>query len=209
MQGILALIGLVFCNALFGQHYYIALNGDTVNCEILREGPDFIRIKGTDSKKDKITAKEMKGYISNYGVLMASKRILNHKKKDSLILLPVYASDQKLVYKDYEIAMTTGNGVTFYELTVYGSPQTSGGVPMGRITIEDYIENDSIGVSKINYLTNQDDEQQKVDAINSVYFYLMSNKEIEKKLSVYADYRNFTEKGLKKIIAEFIGKKLN
>lgn len=216
MRTILIFIGIVAYNVVFGQHYYIVLNGDTANCEILKEEPYSIKIKSDDSKKDWISAKEMKGYISSNGVFMESKRIINKNKKDTVILLPQYRTDRKYTYTDSEVSMVTGNGVTFYELRIYEKPKvtiylnSTGGMPTGRRSwLETYIENDSVGLSKVNYLTNPDEAQQKLDAINSVYFYLMGNKDIEKKLSVYGDYRNFTEKGLKKLIAEFIGKKLN
>lgn len=201
MKCALIVIAFIFSNLLFGQHFYISLDGDTVSCEILREEPYFIKIKEDDNNRDRILAKEIKGYVSNNGVLMVSKRIINKNSKDSIVLLPAYGLNGKYLYNNYAgVSYITNNGVTFYELMSVHAPYSIG----RKAFYENFLANDSVGLSQIKYLSDPDNEQQKLDAINSVYNYLASDKEIEKKLSVYQDYRNFTEKGLRKLIGQYM-----
>lgn len=202
MRVVFVIIGLMLCCITNCQHYYVTNQNDTIECFILDEWPKYIRIKQKDSKKDRISPDEMKCYLGT-NVIMGSKRIINQSSKDSLILLPLYPVENEIRSKNFEIKIIKGNGLTFYEVKTYEKfvewwlKHDSRDVYIrGRdFKEENFIENDSIGLSKIKYLTNPDDEQQKLDAINSVYFYLMDNKEIEQKLSMYGDYRNFTERG--------------
>jgi hypothetical protein len=199
-----------FC--LSGQgDYYITKNGDTVQCEFKKVLPHEIKVKNEKDEVISLDADEIKGF-ANDGIGFASKKIVNQKKKP-YIFLPDDATDRKYQYdKEFKplrytwvevnLVMMSGKGVVFYELTELGRITQNG----RDVTTTFYIENDSLGLSKVPYLSAIGGSAEQTDVIDALYNYLKIDGVIEKKLNVNEPWKTFNYKGIRKLITEFMGK---
>ena len=202
-----------FC--LFGQdEYYITKQGDSVKCEVKKVFPDGIKVE-TDSKKNvSLDVDEIKGFIKD-GIGFVSKRITNREKK-KFIFLPGPAVETKYSYDkkfktgawgwvDVDLVITVGKGIRFYELIELGPVDKYG----RQIERTFYIENDSLGLRWVPYLSAIGSSEEKIDVINALYDYLRDNEVIEKKLSINESWKTFNYKGIKNLIELYMGKSLN
>ena len=210
----MSVVILMISFGLFGQDYYITRQGDSVTCEIKRVFPDGIKVK-TDKKEDhSLEATQIKAFTKD-GIYFVSKQITNREKKP-FIFLPYNAGDTRYNYDkkfklgewDWiktELIVTSGTGIRFYELIESGTPKKN---YLPRVEYTFYIESDSLGMRMIPYLSAIGGNADKIDVINALYDYLRDNESIEKKLSLNESWKTFNYKGVKKLIEEYIGKKL-
>jgi len=190
------------CCTLFGQDgYYFKTVGDTVYCQFKKVFPGFIKVKTKEQKNLWLTADEIKGFTKD-GIPFVSKKILN-PKKDPYIFLPNDKMDRQYKFSDPNLAMISGNGITFYELVEFGGVSAH---TYGRSsTISLYIENDSLGLSKVPQMKLIGGADQ-MEVTNVLHNYLKSNKAIEKKLNSMKNWNTINYKEIRKLIEEFTGK---
>jgi len=191
---------IISCCA-FGQNgYYFLPNGDTIYCEIKKVFPRVVQVKTEKKRIEKFEANEIKGFTKN-GIFFISKKILN-QKKNQFIFLPDNKEDGKYLYSDPTLDKISGRGITFYELTEFGGVSQYG----RRSTITFYIENDSLGLTKIPYMSAIGSSVEKTDVINALYNYLKNDEATGKKLNVNESWKTFNYKGIRKLITDFLGK---
>ncbi len=199
-----------FC--LFGQDdYYITKQGDSIKCEVKKVFPDEIKVKIGDKENATVDADEIKGLLKG-GIFFVSKQITNKKKK-SFIILPD-GNGREIRYDrrfkmsargwvDVDLKISSGNGITFYDMTEIGPVKEYGRSMVTTL----YIENDSLGLRSVPYLFAVGGSAEKIEVINALYDYLKDNQEIEKKLSINEPWKTFNYNGVRKMIELYIGKK--
>ena len=173
---------------MFGQDdYYITITGDSVKCQIRKVFPNEIKVKKDDKENISLDAREIKGFLKG-GILFVSKEITNKPKKTYIILPDGY--DREIDYDqrfkvgargwvDVNVVVRSGNGIKFYELT---EKQLNQNPPRWITTL--YIENDSLGLRAVPYLSAIGGSAEKIDVINALYDYLRDNDELEKNLAL-------------------------
>ena len=202
IKKILVLSGLFFvCTCVYAQQYYITLNNDTVSCEIKKVFPRGIKIKTKEEGAKTFSSDEIKGFRMN-GIPFTAKKVVN-AKKDKLIFLPNDKVDRKFLYSDPNLVMISGKGVTFYELTEFGSVSTYGG---RSVTVSLFIENDSLGLTKVPYMSAMFSNVEQKDVVNALYDYLKNDDETRKKLDVNESWKTFNLKGIRKLMSGYTGK---
>jgi hypothetical protein len=180
--------------------YYVGKGGDTVFCEFKKVFPRAIKVK-TEKEGTKTFSPDDVSAFTKDGVSFKAKKITN-QKKNSFIFLPDDKEDRKYLYSDPNLTMISGKGVTFYELEEFG-----GASRYGRdVTITFYIENDSLGLTKVPYLKAIGGSAEPIDVINALYDYLKSDEATAKKLTVNESWKTFNYKGVRKLITGFMGK---
>lgn len=183
--------------------YYVGTGGDTVFCEFKRVFPRSIRVKTENEGTKNLSTDEVSAFKKN-GILFKAKKILN-QKKNAFIFLPDDKTDRKYLYSDPNLVMISAKGVTFYELEEFGG----GGGEYGRGSIITfYIENDSLGLTKVPYVKAIGGSTESIEVINALYNYLKSDEATEKKLNVNESWKTFNYKGIRKLISGFMGKEL-
>jgi hypothetical protein len=193
---------LLACCNVFGQNgYYVENSGDTVYCEFKKVFPGGLTVKTDKEGRKLIGAKDIKGFAKD-GIVFVSKKIIN-QRKNAFVLLPGDKKDRKYNYSDPNLSMIFGNGLTFYELVEF-----SGAGQYGRdVTISLFIENDSLGLTKVPY-TAGIGGVDKTKVIELLTPYLKSNEAIAQKLNANESWKTFNYKGIKKLMEEFTGKKM-
>ena len=212
MRYLISVIIIMISFGVFGQDYYITKQGDSVKCEIKRVFPDEIKVR-TDKEDDvSFEVNQVKGFIKD-GIYFASKVITNRDRKP-FIFLPGNTGDLKYNYDkkfklgawDWvkaDVIVTSGRGIRIYELIESGSPSKD---RMARIEHTLYIENDTLGLRLLPYISGQNDVE-KVQVINVLRSYLRHDAAIAKKLTLDEPWKSFNYKGVRKLIEEYIGKK--
>jgi hypothetical protein len=206
------LIVLIASVCLFGQdEYYVTKQGDTIKCEVKKVFPDEIKVKADNKDNASLDADEIKGLLKG-GIFFVSKQITNKKKK-TFIILPD-GDDREISYDqrfkvgawgwvNVNVVIRSGNGIRFYEITELGQVNKNGRPVITTL----YIDNDSLGLRSVPYLSAIGGDADKIDVINALYDYLRDNEEIEKKLSINEPWKTFNYNGVRKMIELYIGKK--
>jgi len=201
MKYFFLVFGLIISRCLLGQsNYYVGKGGDTVFCEFKKVFPRSIRVK-TEKEGTKTLSTDQVSAFTKDGVPFKAKKITN-QKKNPFIFLPGDKEDRKYLYSDPNLVMISGKGITFFELEEFGGVSQYG----RSITVTFYIENDSLGLTKVPYMKAIGGNTEQIDVINALYGYLSSNEAIEKKLSVNESWKTFNYKGIRKLVTGFMGK---
>ena len=202
---LLALV-LMLSSYLFGQGgYYVTIGGDTVRCEFKKCFPRSIKVKTEQNGTQTLETDEVVSFVKD-GVPFVRKKIVNQEKR-AYIFLPNDKVDRKYQYSDPNLVMMSGKGITFYELEEFGGVETHGGMSYGRsATITFYVENDSLGLTKVPQMQAIGSSVEKIDVIRALSGYLNRDEATAKKLSEDESWKTFNYKGIRKLISGYIGK---
>lgn len=184
---------------LAAQDYYIGAQGDTVYCEIIREGPYGLTVK--TKKRQKLPASEIKAYRTLAAGTLRTRKY-NMGKEDVYVLLPEGKQDAQFDYRDGHAYLTSDGTTTLYELVTYGGVSQYG----RDIIIDLFVENNDgfFSVPTTGLIAGKKRKQEIIEVLKKV---IGSNQSIMTKLN---DEENVSLglKAVKRLFEEYFNKKL-